>query len=472
MKEVSYSTYNDKEKLIKLLAHWRSDPVLGVRSLFGVEPTEQQKGLIYDAWHPQARVAVSSCQGAGKTASLVWLMFLFLLTQEDCRILITSPSYQQLARVFSSEIAKWHHKMPKFFQDQFVILKESVAIKGKEQFQIANMVTASAEHKENLQGGHSTSYVILADEASGIEEAVFDLLLGTLSTHSGGRFILTSNPLRASGRFYEIFHRENLAAKWRQHYFSALDSPVINEQWIQEMEETYGLDSDIYRVRVLGQFPRSATTQFFRSDKVTEAISNDIPRTHYGAFPRVAGVDIARFGDDLTVFVLRQGPKVLHIEKYSGLDNMEVVSKLVEFYQKWQPSLINMDAIGVGTGPFDRAKELGLPVHPVVVSQKSTDPLQYCNLRAQLYGLCREWLYNGADIPNDQDFEQQFLSVEYGFTPKMQIQMAQKKLIKAKGLPSPDIVDALTLTFAGEAITRRSFQTKPRPVQQSNYFWV
>ena len=131
-----------------------------------------------------------------------------------------------------------------------------------------------------------------------------------------------------------------------------------------------------------------------------------------------------------------------------------------------------MDAIGVGTGPFDRAKELGMPVHPVVVSQKSSDPLQYCNLRAQLYGLTREWLYNGADIPSDEEFRTQLLSVEYGFTNKMQIQMAAKKLIKARGLPSPDIPDALTLTFAGEAIARRQIMTRPRKVESTNFLWV
>jgi hypothetical protein len=360
--------------------------------------------------------------------------------------------------------------MPQKFQDQFVITKERIALKGKEGFQFASMVTASAEHTENLQGGHAESYVILADEASGIEESVFDLLLGTLSTHKGGRFILTSNPLRASGRFFEIFNR-NLS-QWKQLFFSAYDSPVINTAWIEEMKETYGDDSDIFRVRVLGQFPRSSSNQFFASDKVAEGIANQIPKNIYCQYPKIAGVDIARFGDDSTIFLLRQGPKILAIEKYNGLDNMEVVAKLAEFNLKYSPQIINMDAIGVGTGPFDRAKELGLPVHPVIVSQKSTDPLQYFNLRAQLYGLARQWLNNGSDLIKDEDFAAQMLSVEYGFTNKMQVQMASKKLIKSKGLPSPDIPDALSLTFAGEAINRRVYQTTPRRVIRGNYLWV
>jgi hypothetical protein len=457
-------------KLTELLALWRSNPVLGIKQLFSVTPTKQQEELILAAWHPTARVAASSCQGAGKTACLVWLTFLFLLTQDDCQILITSPSYQQLTRVYQAQVAKWHHKMPKILQDQFIITKERISLKGREGFQFASLVTASAEHTENLQGGHAESYVILADEASGIEEAVFDLLLGTLSTHKGGRFIMTSNPLRASGRFYEVFIRD--LSQWKTLYFSAYDSPVINKEWIAEMLETYGEDSDIFRVRVLGRFPRASNTQFFHSDIVSRAMTNEVPRGVYCAYPLIAGIDIARFGDDKTVFLLRQGPKLLHIKQYSGLSTMEVTGKLVDFYQKWKPMRINIDSIGIGAGVYDRAKELGLPVHGVIVSQKSTDPMQYLNLRSQLYGLTKQWLDNGADIPNDNELQRQLLSIEYGYNKKMQIQMMGKKEIKAKGLDSPDTIDALSYTFAGEAISRRAISIGPRKIKQSNFLWV
>jgi hypothetical protein len=372
--------------------------------------------------------------------------------------------------VFLSEIHKWHNKMPMEYQNQFVITKEKVAIVGKEGFQFASLVTASAEHEENLQGGHSDNYVILADEASGIEEKVFDVLLGTLSTGNAGRFVMTSNPLRSSGRFYEVFARD--LSRWTKLYFSAYDSPVINKQHIEDMKEQYGDDSDIFRVRILGRFPRASSTAFFSTEDIDAAVANRIDSRIYSAYPITGGVDVARFGDDKTVFITRQGPKVIDITKYAGLNNMEVVAKLVEYHRKWNHSIINIDAIGVGTGVYDRSKELRLPVHPVVVSQKSTEPMQYLNLRAQLYGLCREWLQNGADIPKDVDVIKQFNSMEYGFNKKMQIQMMGKKEIKAKGLESPDIVDAICLTFAGEAIARIRVGVQAREIKVSSHLWV
>jgi hypothetical protein len=467
----------EQEAMNIMVAAWANNPILGVKQLFGVEPSEQQKKMIRAAWIPKSRVARSSCQGAGKTACLTWLTYLFLLTQEDCRILITSPSAQQLNRVFNSELEKWKSKMPPQFQKQFIVNKEKVALKGMEGFQFASLVTASAEHRENLQGGHSKNYIILADEASGIEEDIFDVLLGTLGTKidgvARGRMIMTSNPLRASGRFYETFTTEGMEKKWDLDYFSAHESPIISKDWIDEMADRYGEDSDIYRVRVLGRFPRRASSQFFSSDSVGDAIKNKLQEQVYGYFPRIVGADIARFGDDRTVFVCRQGPKILDITTFNGLDTMQVAAELHEYYRKYKAGLIAIDAIGIGAGVFDRCKQLMMPVHQVVVSQKSTDPRQFFNLRSQLYGLMKLWLENGADLPKEQDMKKQMLSMEYGYNQKMQVQMIAKKDLKAKGLASPDIPDAIALTFIKEALNVMSGgMMQARQVRRSNHLWV
>ncbi len=467
---------NSQKQIQELQKIWQKNPLLGIKQLFQVEPTEQQKGLILDAWHPQARSACASCQGAGKTATLVWLTFLFLLTQPDCRVLITSPSYQQLTRVFHAEACKWHAKMPEDFKDFFEITKENIKIKSRPHI-FASLVTASAENEESLQGGHSESYVVLADEASGIDEKVFDLLLGTLSTGKGGRFVMTSNPLRSAGRFAECFSKESMqkehGGKWTTMHFSAYDSPNINKDWIEEMKSTYGEDSDIFRVRVLGQFPRASNSQFFPTDLISSAIKNRVDEMYFGRFPRISGADIARFGDDSTVFVTRQGPKLLDITEYRGLDTMEVAGKLVEYRNLQRAQVVAIDAIGIGAGVYDRCRQLGLPTIPVVVSNKSTEPQQYLNLRSQLYGHTKQWLENGAQLPMNEDMRQQFLSMQYGYNPKMQVQLMAKKDIKKLGLPSPDIVDAIALTFVQECLnTQGSFNQKPRRIIAPQVLWA
>ena len=410
-----------------------------------------------------SRVAVNSSQGAGKTATLVWLSMYFLLTDEDCRILVTAPSSQLLSRVFHSEFLKWHSKMPKMFQDFFEVLKESVYIKGRP-YQILNMVTGSPSNLTSLQGGHSRSYTVIGDEANGLSEEVFDTLLGTLGSSDTSRFIMTANPVQNHGRFYEIFAKEN--ERWDRLTFNALDSAQSSEAWIEDMKAQYGSDSDNYKIRVLGEFGRFGENQFFDSDAIASAVTSDLPEGAYNQYPVICGLDIARFGADSTVFTTRQGPKLINITEYKGLSTMEVAAKAVDYYHKYHPVSIMCDSIGVGAGTYDRMVELGLPAKEVIVSHKPSDPRKYGNLRAQIYGELRDWLYNNADIPDIPELLSQLNSTSYTYNAKMQIMLLTKKEIKRMGLPSPDIVDSLALTFAPMVYGFMGNNVKPRQIRR------
>lgn len=460
---------SQQEKAASLLLVYKKDPILAIESLFSVKLDKQQKKLIQEACKEQARVAVKSCQGAGKTSCLVWLTMYFLLTLEDCRILITAPSSQQLHRVFHSEFLKWHAKLPKIFKDFFEIKQESVSIKNKP-YQVANLVTGNPQNRQALQGGHADNYIILADEANGLSDETFDTLLGTLGTGNGS-FIQTCNPVENKGRLYEIFKRKN--ERWVRLTFNAFDSDQINKSWIEDMREQYGEEDDNWKIRVLGEFGSFGSSQFFPTNLVEDAVNTNISYKSYMEYPKVVGVDIARYGDDDTVFLLRQGPKILDIVKMKGFDTQEVAYRLREYYSKWTPNMLCIDGTGLGAGVVDRIKEFQLPHHDVIVSQSSTEPLKYLNLRAQLYGKVLEWLQAGADIPDDPDLFSQLVSTSYTYTTKLQVQMLSKKEIKRSGLPSPDIVDALSLSMYskhslfGTVVSRQKLKVK-----KSNYLFI
>jgi len=464
-----------QEQLEELVLLWSEDHVLGLESLFDVSLTEQQRTFVRLCDDQAARVAVASCTGSGKTAVLGMLTLFYLLILPDCRILVTAPSSNHLERVFRSELQKWYGRMPTQFQELYELTQRKIELKSKNFVHFASLVTASVEQGEALAGGHSESYVILADEASGIPEDAFDILLGTLSTGKGGRFIQVSNPVRSSGRFFEIFQRD--LGSWNKLYFSAFDSPNVNNDWIQEMEDTYGIDSDLYRMRVLGQFPRVGVSQFISADSVELALRNNVDFRSYTSFPKVMGVDVARFGDDVTAFVVRQGPKIVDMKTYKGLDTMEVATKVAQFNAIHHCSAIFIDAIGVGAGTADRCKVLGLPIRDVVVSNKSTEPMVYSNLRAQLWGKMREWLDNGADIPQEYASKEaglstQLTSMEYGYNNRMQIQLLSKKDLKKMGYPSPDVADALSFTFYEMIRDVKMRRSTKREIRRSRTLWV
>jgi len=449
------------QKINLLIRSWKPDPIFGIESLFGITLDDQQKRLVLAAHEENSRVACKSGTGLGKTACLVWLTAYYLLTLDDVRILITAPSHNQLDRVFKSEWDKWFHRMPEEIQALFDVKKESISIIMKKDVRLCSLVTGNPQNIQNVQGGHSKNYIVFFEECNGLDDRVIKTLLGTLGS-SKSKVIMVANPVVPRGMFYELFQKKH--KRWALLTFDAFHCDRVELSWIEEMEELYGVDGDEYLIRVLGKFGKLGENSFFSSDAIKEAVDNDLPTGAYASFPIVMGVDVARFGADSTVFVLRQGPKLLKIVEHKGLDTMEVANKVLDFHARYHPVQIFIDGIGVGSGVVDRCKEFGLPYVDVVVSMKSSNPRVYGNLRSQLYGEVRDWLNNGADIPDNDRLLLELAASWYTYNNKLQIMLPSKKEIKSMSKESPDILDSLSLTMSQGAYGYVNINAKPRKI--------
>ena len=112
--------------------------------------------------------------------------------------------------------------------------------------------TSRAETPEALAGVHSENVLLVVDEASGVPEKVFEAAAGSMSGHSATT-ILLSNPTRSSGTFFESQTR--MASSWWTRRWSCVDSPLVSDEFVDEMRARYGEDSNAFRIRVLGEFP-------------------------------------------------------------------------------------------------------------------------------------------------------------------------------------------------------------------------
>lgn len=461
-----------QDEFDKLVLHYQQDPLAMIHAM-GATPTNQQILLLHDAIvNPKARVAVKSCTSSGKTATVAWLILWGLATQDDIRILATAPTWPLLNRVMRTEVDKWLQQLPPIMQDMYIPSQEKLIRKGKTTHR-CDFATASSENEQALAGGHSGNYWIFADEGSAIEDKVFEVLVGTLSYGSGGKLIVTTNPTRSVGFVYDLFTQGN--PHWKLHTFTAFGSPHISQEYIQEVKDTYGEDHDFYRVRILGEFPKASSLQFFPTDIVENAARRNLQLTDYHHYPKVGGIDIARFGDDSTVFVTRQGPKIIDITRYKGLNTMEVAGLMMQYWQYHGHKVLFVDGTGLGAGVVDRGRELGVPLVDVVVANRSSNPRRYVNVRSQLAGSTKEWLENGADIPNDSQLKRQFVAVEYGHNNKLQVMLMSKKDLKKRNGFSTDDVDAIALTFAEETfltLGRGAAGSRAREVVMGNYLWA
>ncbi len=175
-------------------------------------------------------------------------------------------------------------------------------------------------------------------------------------------------------------------------------------------------------------------------------------RTGIGQGPRILGVDVARFGDDRTVILFRDGDKVEWedegIKVYRGLDLMQTASRVVEMIEKHKPQTVFVDGVGVGGGVVDRIRQLGFKVVDVNAGGKASNDVRFMNLRAEMWFRMREWLRDRGAIPDRDDLADDLTAPAHDFDHNNRLKIERKEDMKKRGLPSPDIGDALALSFA------------------------
>lgn len=417
------------------------------------------------------KIMVKSGKGTGKSFMLAGLALYFVFCFPDTFVRVLSPSYDQLLSVFMREAQHHHQRMLPEVAEHITVAHDKIYL-TEMKTQMAECVSAKTTKTERLGGHHSFTQVLMYDEASGIPDEAYYMTLSSLGTaHRGGFVIGVSNPERGEESFYY-----NLFAKkvpgWYLDTFTGYESDQVDDKWIQGMKELYGEDSDEYRVAVLGEFPRADGSTYIPMALVEKAIDNIADRASYIRHPIVLGADIARSkSGDKTVFVVRQGPKVLDIIAFQTDDTMQTVAKLMDVTKKYGVMVVYMDADGVGGPVADRCRQLNMPVVDVRGGLPSTDPRQYANVRTQCWGEMREWL-EYADLPDHYELKKELGTMKWGYSGKMQEQLvSKKKLTDARGkkIESPDHADALAYTFYDSTISVTRRRVAARPIQRRRW---
>ena len=199
------------------------------------------------------RIAIRSGRGIGKSCVLSWLVIWYLFTHKDAQVPCTAPTSEQMNDVLWKEIAKWISKMPPEMQKFFVWTNTHIRIVENPNVWFARAKTARKEAPEALAGIHGEHVFLVVDEASGVPDEIFLTAEGFL-TDKNTLVMLISNPTRLEGYFFDAFHEDK--ANWTCLNFSSVDSPVVDSEFINRITQKYGVDSDEYRVQVMGDFPR------------------------------------------------------------------------------------------------------------------------------------------------------------------------------------------------------------------------
>ncbi len=396
--------------------------------------------------NPEAtiREAIASGHGIGKGAESAWLCLWAMSTRPDLSGVITANTKNQLDTKTWRELAKWHklainHHWFKWTATRFY------AVESPEDWFIAS-VPWSEHHSEAFAGLHEKHVLIIYDEASAIPDVIWDVSEGAMTTNRAMWFCF-GNPTRNTGRFRECFGK--FSGLWTHHQIdSRTCKRTENKEQIEQWKNIYGEDSDFFRVKVKGEFPRAGSTQFIPSGDVESARKRNILQSVYFHMPIIMGVDVARYGDDQSVICVRQGRKVLEQYKYRELNTIQMASRVIEKMRHHSPQATFIDVGNTGGGVIDYITELGYHVVEANAANTADDKVTYLNKRAEMWGRMREWLTGEVDIPDDPELADELCGLEYGYTAlKFQIQLEKKEDMKSRGLNSPDCADALGFTF-------------------------
>ena len=422
-------------------------PVAFVREVLMAEPDPWQLDALRAIAKGHTRIAIRSGHGVGKTAFAAWVITWYANTRAPFKIAVTAPSSPQLFDALWPELIKWMHILPAGWRDLWDITSSRITLRADQECFITAR-TSRPETPEAMAGLHSRSILLVADEASGIPEPVFEAASGSMSSH-GATTLLIGNPVRASG----FFHRAHTIERdrWYTLKVSSADSKRVTPQFVEEIANRYGIDSNAYRVRVLGEFPNADDNTLIGAELVDSAMRRDIPLDQ--SQPTYWGVDVARFGTDASVLIKRQGNVVPEMPRtWHQYDTMQTAGAIKAEYDitpnASRPHLIAIDVIGIGAGVVDRLHEQDLPVLGINVSETASTTGRYARLRDELWVRCKEWLGGrNVRLPNHERLRDDLVMPRYQFLSDGRLQVESKNSMRARGLPSCDHADALNLTF-------------------------
>lgn len=380
-------------------------------------------------------------RGSGKSNDRAQAVVLKMITSPGSRIVCLREVQNSIKDSVYQLICDWIDRMD--VGDQFDITRDEIRGPGGSLCLFRGMKDQNAESIKSLENVS----VAWFEEAQTCSQRSLDLLRPTIRA-PGSEIWFTWNP-RFKTDPVDMFLRQRPPS----------DAVVVKANydvnpWFPDELEAERLLDEIgdearYRNIWLGDYEDQSDNQLISAAIVDAARTRKPEVSHLDEM--IMGVDVARYGDDKTVIAYRRGRDAYSEpwKTFTKLDTMETAARVASEFERIKPDALFVDETGVGAGVVDRLRQLGYPVIAVNFGSKpdSLTKAKTANKRAEMWVRLKEWLQGGA-IPDDPALEVDLTSVQYKHDANNAIILERKEDMKKRGLPSPDMGDALALTFA------------------------
>lgn len=450
---------------------WQNDAISFVKDVIDVTPSEQQLELLYNV-SKEKRITIRSGHGTGKDASVSWVIIWFLCTRAFAKVACTAPTARQLSDILWSELSKWFRRSK--VADDFVIQKDKIFQKDnpKEWWARAISVSAKAskeEQAETLAGLHGDHLLIVVDESSGVNDPVFVPLEGAL-TQEDNKVVMIGNMTRNKGYFFDSHFDPKIKSAWCKLHWDSRKSTNVSDEYVEYMINKYGEDSNVFRIRVAGDPPLEDDRTLIPLAWAQQCVGNDIEENPED--PLTLNVDVARFGEDKSIILPRRGFVIKPWTQYQKMSTAELGGHVLTDFREMEADGIAIDEIGVGAGTLDWLRNIPEArsfVHGVNVSNASSNPKRWYRLRDELWWRMRENCQRGAySFPCSTKIEEamsnelcnELSCLYYDIDNNGAVKIEGKKQAKLRGVPSPNIADALGISEYFSSYAHRIFMNR------------
>ena len=444
----------------RTLLELREDPVRFIGASTGESMYDKQTEVMR-AVASRRRVSVVGCNGSGKDWASGRLVLWWIATHQPAKVVIIGPTHRQVSDIvwketrFAYELAS-SRGIPfggRMLHTPYWEMDDNTFVRG---------FATSDEY--NIQGYHSPHLLAIVTEAQSVPQSHIDALkrLGPECLY------MTGNAFGDAGEFYDSHHGK--ANQWTTIRIDADDTPnikagriviagLIDQDTIDDLKLDWGEDSPLYQAAVHANWSAGVENAVVPLPWVRAAIDREQDTTRRGT-PHL-GVDVARFGDDLTVVTRRDGDAVSVLWETHGKDTQEIADWLEVYCADHEDRRgdIIIDDVGVGGGVTDACRRRGLSGWGIVAFQggsKARRKERFFNLNAEVWWEMRNWLDpekgSQAQLPDHATLRSQLAGRVYQVQGDRRIRLQSKEEMRKGGLRSPDFADSLAMTFIATGV--------------------
>lgn len=496
-------TRENLEAMADVFDAYAADPVLFVHHALGHYTWSKQRDILR-AVRDHKFTAVRACHGSSKTYTAAELVVWFLNCHFNAKVITTAPTHSQVEMLLWAEINKI------YTSSRIGLIGDCFMTKIRTDDPDSYAVGFSTDVPARAEGWHSPNLLFIFDEAKGIPAWLWDSVKG-LMTGGHCRFlaISTTDGVEIGEPFYEIFHKEN---KWKRIHISAFDCPdltgekfeyiddddfetakiskidasdleiqIADKTWIEECREDWTEESVLYISKVLGELTDQGVDTMIKVSQVERMNGNAKDKGFDTAGRWELGADVARGGDDDTVYYLRKGLKIVDRVVITSAqlpdvatspiaaflaDRMEEMMIRAGVPRSGKPTndcLIKVDDTGVGGGLSDEMIRREYEVQKIVFNATANDEDKYQDTISEM------WFTVGGTIqdiscPKDERLKAELVNRKSkGTDKKGRRGIESKKDYKKRGFRSPDFADAFLLAFYEKQIETGGFFVSEKP---------